>query len=153
MTPTEYVRQALRSESNYNDIANNLLTPQTANPDATKCRLLHGALGLVTEAGEIADVMKKKLAYNKPIDGINLLEELGDVMWYVAIMVDALDTSIEEVMELNIKKLQKRYPKKFTSEAAIDRNLIAERQVLEGAFDTDEEYHDEADDDNDTDEE
>ena len=47
-------------------------------------RLFHGVLGLATESGEIADNVKKHLFYGKDADEPNLIEELGDILWYVA---------------------------------------------------------------------
>jgi NTP pyrophosphatase (non-canonical NTP hydrolase) len=94
-------------------------------------RLLHAGIGMATEAAEFIDPIKKFLFYNKPIDKTNLKEEIGDLLWYVAIACSALGTTVEEEMERNITKLAKRYPEKFTSEAAINRDLEAERKVLE----------------------
>jgi NTP pyrophosphatase (non-canonical NTP hydrolase) len=92
---------------------------------------LHMALGMVTEAGEFADVYKKSLAYNKPIDYINLKEELGDMLWYIANFCTLQGWTMKEVMDINIKKLEARYPEKFTEDKAINRDLEAERKILE----------------------
>ena len=92
---------------------------------------LHMALGLVTEAGEIADVLKKNLAYNKEIDYINLQEEMGDICWYLAGLCNINGFDFEKILQTNIDKLRSRYPDKFTNENALNRDLDAERQVLE----------------------
>lgn len=94
-------------------------------------QLLHGAIGAATEAGELLDVLKKALFYNKPVDRVNLVEELGDVMWYLAIMCQDLGVSFEDVQRINIAKLQKRYGEKFTQAGAIMRDYQAERALLE----------------------
>ncbi len=94
--------------------------------------LLHGAMGVCTEGGELMDVCKKFEFYRKPIDIVNVKEEIGDVLWYLALLCRAADTTLEKVAETNIAKLLKRYPDKFTSEAAINRDLQSERAVLEG---------------------
>jgi NTP pyrophosphatase (non-canonical NTP hydrolase) len=93
-------------------------------------RLLHGAIGLCTETGELQDALKKHIMYGKELDLLNMKEELGDVLWYVSLLINELDSSFEEIMEMNIKKLQKRYPQGFTPEAALKRNLYIELQTL-----------------------
>lgn len=94
-------------------------------------KLLHYALGMCTEAGEIQDQLKKHLIYGKPLDRTNLIEEIGDSLWYQARMLKALGSNFEEAMELNIKKLKARYSDKFTEEAALNRDLKTERDILE----------------------
>jgi NTP pyrophosphatase (non-canonical NTP hydrolase) len=92
---------------------------------------LHMILGMVTETGELADIFKKDLAYGKSIDWVNAQEEIGDLMWYIANFCNMNNFDLEAIMENNIKKLQTRYPEKFTQQDAINRNLSAERKVLE----------------------
>ena len=99
-------------------------------------RLIHVALGMQTESAEFSDALKKYVFYGKELDLVNLKEELGDMMWYMAIAFDALGTTFEEEQSRVINKLKTRYPDKFTSEAAENRNLAEERRVLEaGHFD------------------
>lgn len=93
--------------------------------------LLHSSMGLATEAAEFQDMLKKHLFYGKTLDEVNLKEEIGDILWYCAVALDALGTDFETVMKTNIAKLQARYPQKFTEEAAIDRDLDKERKILE----------------------
>ena len=93
--------------------------------------LLHASMGLVTEAGEFQDMLKKHVFYGKPLDEVNLKEEIGDVLWYCAIALEALGTDFESVMQTNIDKLKARYPEKFTEEKAENRNLNKEREILE----------------------
>lgn len=122
MTPDEYVKAAVRTESAVMGLV----------VQGTEMRLLHASMGLCTEAGEFQDPIKKRLFYNKPLDLVNLEEELGDAMWYVALACDALGISLEGLMEKNLAKLRARYPKKFEDELANNRDLDKERQVLEG---------------------
>ena len=85
------------------------LDRQGANPE----RLATAAVGLSAESGEFLEIVKKMVFQGKPWDEHNrkhLIIELGDVMWYVAQACMALDISFEEVIEGNIKKLEKRYP-------------------------------------------
>lgn len=96
-------------------------------------RTLHGVLGLVTESAELADALKKRLAYDKPLDRTNIVEELGDIEWYMQVIRDANGISREEVIEANVRKLESRYPGGWTQERAIERDLDAERAALEDA--------------------
>ena len=76
-------------------------------------RLLTAAVGISAEGGEFMEIVKKMLFQGKPWTEDNkkhLIIELGDVMWYVAQACMALDISFDEVIEGNIKKLEKRYP-------------------------------------------
>jgi len=93
--------------------------------------ILHGALGISTEAGEILDAVKKSIFYGKPFDLINLQEEIGDCFWYLAILAKEAGMSFEDIMAQNIAKLKARYPDKFTEDAALNRDLSYERKVLE----------------------
>jgi NTP pyrophosphatase (non-canonical NTP hydrolase) len=61
----------------------------------------------------------------------NVKEEIGDLMWYIGVFCKKNNLNLEEIMETNIKKLAARYPDKFTQKAAINRNLDAERAILE----------------------
>lgn len=91
----------------------------------------HGIIGISTEAGELLDIIKKNVYYDKPVDFPNLNEELGDLMWYVAIICHAADFNFEAILNTNINKLRTRYPDKFTNEYALNRNLTKEREGLE----------------------
>jgi NTP pyrophosphatase (non-canonical NTP hydrolase) len=92
---------------------------------------LHMVLGMLTEAGELADVFKKELAYNKPIDWVNVSEEIFDIMWYIANFCRINEIDCEKGLEINIAKLRARYPEKFTEENANNRDLEKERKILE----------------------
>ena len=98
---------------------------------ADQASLLHYALGLVTESAEIADALKKHVAYGKPLDLVNIKEEVGDLLFYIARIVDTYGWTFEEVMETNINKLKARYGAKFTEAAALNRDLDKERKILE----------------------
>jgi NTP pyrophosphatase (non-canonical NTP hydrolase) len=76
-------------------------------------RLLTGAVGISAEAGEFMEIVKKMIFQGKPAneDNIEHLKiELGDILWYVAQACLALNISLEELTDMNIKKLSKRYP-------------------------------------------
>jgi NTP pyrophosphatase (non-canonical NTP hydrolase) len=90
--------------------------------------VLHAIVGISTESGELLDVAKKAMFYGKAVDFVNLDEEMGDVLWYIAIYANARGTTIEELARVNN---QKRFPDKFTTYHANNRNLPAERANLE----------------------
>ena len=76
-------------------------------------RLTTSGVGLAAESGEFLEIVKKMVFQGKPWSDANrehLLIELGDVMWYVAQACIALDVDFEEVIEMNVKKVEKRYP-------------------------------------------
>jgi len=128
MTPKQYVSDALRTESiNMPEIRSRIEDPQMI-------RLLHAAMGLETEVGEFMDPLKKYFFYGKKPDMVNLGEELGDLMWYIAIACDALGLDLETVMQTNINKLRDRFPEKFDSNQAINRNLQKESATLDRGF-------------------
>ena len=99
--------------------------------DNRTLRLLHGSCGIATEAGELLDALKKHIFYGKEIDTVNVVEEVGDLMWYCAIILDELGVEFEDVMEKNINKLKARYGEKFSETSANTRNLDKERKILE----------------------
>ena len=76
-------------------------------------RLTTSGVGLAAESGEFLEIVKKMVFQGKPWTDDNrehLIIELGDVLWYVAQACMALDISFDEVLERNVKKLEKRYP-------------------------------------------
>ncbi len=107
--------------------------------DVNTLRLTHAGMGLVTEAAEFIDVLKKYSMYGKEIDIHNLAEELGDCQWYLAVAIDTLANLMgitaneldEKIKQTNIAKLKSRYPEKFNEYHAINRDLDSERRILE----------------------
>jgi len=111
MTPEQYQIEASRTESMIEGIEG-----------YGKSRLIHGILGLTSESGEIADTLKRWLYYSQPLDEDNLKEEIGDLLWYVALICNTLEIQMSDCMESNIRKLQKRFPEKFDKELAKEEN-------------------------------
>jgi len=102
-----------------------------ANLETNPLDILHMCLGLQTESAEISDVFKKKLAYNKDIDWINVKEEIGDLMWYISNFCNLNNWDLREILDTNIEKLKIRFPEKFEEKQAIYRNIEQERKTLE----------------------
>jgi NTP pyrophosphatase (non-canonical NTP hydrolase) len=121
----DYIANVLKTES---PVTPELIA-RMSNPE--NIRLLHAAIGLATEAGEILDQLKKHVFYGKPLDKTNLKEELGDGMFYMGIMMDVLGTDFPTEQKRNIDKLRARYGEKFSEQAAINRDLNKERSILE----------------------
>ena len=89
------------------------ITALDVEGDADVPRLLTAALGLTAESGEFTEVVKKILLQGKPYNEENVFHmkrELGDICWYLAQACMALDTTFDEVIEMNVDKLKARYP-------------------------------------------
>ena len=81
--------------------------------DCNLSQLLTAALGLTAESGEFSEVVKKIILQGKPYNEDNVFHmkrELGDICWYIAQACMALDTTFDEIIEMNVDKLKKRYP-------------------------------------------
>lgn len=99
--------------------------------DAIAYDIIHGIIGKATESGELLELLYGVCVVGKEFDEINCLEEVGDGLWYDAILLKALDSNFEKVQKTNIAKLRARYPNRFTSYDAENRNLENERSILE----------------------
>ena len=84
----------------------NIIAAEMTGPNA---HLLHMAVGVSGEAGELIDAVKKAVIYQKPLDRVNVIEELGDLEFYMEGLRQGLDITREETLEANIAKLGKRY--------------------------------------------
>lgn len=98
--------------------------------------LLHGIVGLATETGELVDAFAQPLSEGSTFDYVNIGEEVGDLCWYQARILETVNKTFEDVQVANIKKLldkqSGRYKSgSFTAGEAIDRDLTAERANLE----------------------
>lgn len=107
ITANDYQRAALR-------------TAQTESFNKEEL-LLNGLLGLGGESGECFDMVKKAKFQGHVLDVDEMALELGDVLWYVALICYALGFNLSEIMEKNIEKLKKRYPNGFSKERSINR--------------------------------
>lgn len=92
--------------------------------------ILHGILGHATESGEMLEALMKGLI-GAGFDGTNLMEEIGDSFWYDAILLRLYGKTFDDVQRTNIAKLRARFPNKFSEYDANNRNLEAERKILE----------------------
>lgn len=106
MTLDQYQRLAMRTAKDFGDLRQNLI---------------HAGLGVTSDAGEVADVIKSHAVYGKELDVKHLIEELGDTLWYIALAASTVGYSLAEVAQQNIEKLRLRYPDKYSDELAIKR--------------------------------
>lgn len=102
----EYQELSLRTAANFHDV---------------RMALGITALGLTGEAGEVSDIVKKFLGHGHELDAEVITKELGDVLWYIAVMSDALNITLEDIAQKNIDKLKARYPDGFSTERSINR--------------------------------
>lgn len=75
---------------------------------------LISTLGLLGEAGEVAELVKKDIGHGKVIDRVQLAEEIGDVLWYVADLANRYGLGLDRIAANNVRKLKERYPDGFT---------------------------------------
>jgi NTP pyrophosphatase (non-canonical NTP hydrolase) len=83
--------------------------------------VLNGCLGLAGESGEVLDMVKKCVFHEKKMDKYHLKKELGDVMWYVAMLCESFGFDLDEILQMNVDKLKARYPEGFDPEKANNR--------------------------------
>jgi NTP pyrophosphatase (non-canonical NTP hydrolase) len=108
----EFVRQTTSpASSEYQKLVERLneLEGQCANVP----RLMTAAFGISAEAGELVEIIKKMFLQGKPYTEDNIIhmkKEAGDILWYMSQLCIALDTTFEELMEINYQKLSARYP-------------------------------------------
>ena len=98
------------------------LAMTTLNKDLSKKDvLINGVMGLCGESGEVIDLVKKHLHQGHELNKEKIIDELGDVCWYIAEIANVLDVPFEEVLSRNIEKLKKRFPNGFEVEKSINR--------------------------------
>jgi NTP pyrophosphatase (non-canonical NTP hydrolase) len=97
------------------------LAMRTASQKEHMTELMVSVMGLATEAGEAVDTIKKHVEQGHDLNVDNLIEEAGDVLWYVARLCRALDVDMGAVAVRNIEKLKRRYPDGFSTEASVNR--------------------------------
>lgn len=78
-------------------------------------------LGLVGEAGEVAEIFKKAVLQGHTLDPAAAALELGDILWYIAVLANQLGITLDQVMRMNLKKLERRYSGGFSLEKSLNR--------------------------------
>ncbi len=106
MTINEYQKRAMAT-----------LNPNLKDRDV----LINSVMGLCGESGEAIDIVKKWLAQGHLLDKAHLASELGDVAWYLAEAATALGLDLEDILQANLDKLERRYPEGFSTEKSVSR--------------------------------
>lgn len=101
-------------------------------PRDINTRIFHGIFGIFTEATELMEAFQAASVGGQHLDFVNIQEEIGDISWYEAILLDEMKANFNDINQRVLNKLKARYPAKFTSENAIIRDLVTERAILEG---------------------
>jgi NTP pyrophosphatase (non-canonical NTP hydrolase) len=125
MTYTQFVNSVTSEQSkNYDALIESLAE---TNESVNISRLLTGAIGQSSEAGEYLDIVKKIVFQGKEFDATTknkLISELGDCIFYFTQSLIALDVSLEEVIQANVNKLSERYPNGFDFQISESRYKI-----------------------------
>ena len=108
MTINEYQNEAMRTASGMCEKCNDNL-------------ILNGAMGLNGEAGEVIDILKKYMFQGHNLDKEHIAKELGDCLWYIAVCAKGAGYTLDEIAQMNVDKLRKRYPDGFEIEKSIHR--------------------------------
>jgi len=119
------------SDAEADTIWREMLTALHPDPKTAE-HILHGVIGLATEASELLEAVYKAMTKNRALDLVNVVEEVGDAKWYMAVLAKACGFAWGEDEAINIAKLRARFPNAFTEHDANNRNLATERTVLEG---------------------
>ena len=106
------------------------LAQRTSNAGKRSDKLENACLGLAGECGEVCDIVKKTLFQGHALDRAGLIEEAGDVLWYLAELAAGLGVSLEDMAVQNVMKLRRRYPNGF--DAGRSRNRGADGENGEG---------------------
>ena len=117
MSPNEYQKEVQRTVMHDSEQCKKLWASPMYHTGLS--HVLIAALKLNSESGELSDSVVKHLCYGQILDTENIAEECGDLLWYIALILEKIDYSMEDVMVMNIEKLRIRYPEKFTEQDAL----------------------------------
>lgn len=140
MNPNVYQAAAARTECSQDKAASrmeSLLPVDPNSPDSLHfmpVRINHAIVGLAGEVGELAQLLERWVYYGQSLSVPDVEEEVGDCLWYIALLCTAVGIPMERAMESNIAKLKARFPHKFTEEAAANRDTAAERKASDEAL-------------------
>lgn len=107
LTANDYQRMAMRTAGEY---------------ESNLAKIRNAVYGLNGEAGEVIDLLKKHEFQGHELNKEKLIDECGDCLWYAALLADALDVTLEDVMLRNVEKLKARYPDGFDKSRSINRD-------------------------------
>ena len=117
MNGNEYQHKAMRT--NNHEAGEKILASMQAGNNTGE--ILNASLGLSGEVGELNDLLKKWIFHEKNIDLEHIKKEIGDIMWYIALMAEAFGFELDSIMITNIEKLEARYPEGFDTARSNNR--------------------------------
>ena len=103
---SEYQRLAMRTRAYY---------------ESQDEQIMCAVLGILGEGGELAEIIKKVRYQGHPCDDERIIDEAGDILWYIALLCHALGFDMIDVALMNIRKLRNRYPDGFEAERSVNR--------------------------------
>ena len=122
MTGSEYQKLAMRTNDHKaTDRVKSIIDRMEHEGGNDIGGVFNGVLGLAGESGETLDMIKKWVFHEKPLDVEHLEKEIGDVMWYVAMLCESFGFDLDGIMQMNINKLRARYPEGFDIEKSNNR--------------------------------
>ena len=110
MVANEYQKLAMRTNDGK---ATERLSEKIKTPEYDIGGIFNAALGLSGEIGEFNDLLKKWVFHEKEIDVEHAKKEIGDIMWYVAMMCHSFGWELDDILQMNVDKLRARYPDGF----------------------------------------
>lgn len=114
----------------YAELVANLASQETPNLGSMDYHLLHALMGMSSEAGELLDMLKAAMFYGKDFDQVNLVEEVGDILWFAQLALNQLDLTLEDAIRGNRAKLNARYGEGFSEAKALGRKKEYELEQL-----------------------
>lgn len=97
------------------------LAIRTARTNFDAPPICNWAMGAAGEAGEAMEIVKKSVYHGHPLDVKALVKEMGDTLWYLAVLADEVGLDLGYIAQRNIAKLRERYPEGFSAEKSINR--------------------------------
>jgi NTP pyrophosphatase (non-canonical NTP hydrolase) len=108
------------------------LAIRTASAGSPRDHLLHSSLGIGGEAGEVLDHVKKVVFNNRDLDIDHIVAEIGDILWYINLMLHTVNVPWITVLDKNIAKLETRYPGlKYDDDRSLNRDVAAEKAAMD----------------------
>jgi hypothetical protein len=131
----DQIKSALFYGKNFQELTEGPMTEGPINHEIINPDLLHSIIGLYTECGELLErVLLMGTRENHEADKQNIVEEFGDIEWFLSLGRQALDLKRETILIANDLKLTKRYGPAFNRNKALDRNLSAEQEAIASAM-------------------
>ncbi len=134
MDVNSYQQAASRTECDQMKSRRRFHAGESVNPDLTPVRVNHACIGITKEGGELLSLIEKWLYYGQEFNKQKFVDELGDVFWYAALLCNALQIQMGDVMAANIAKLRARFPDKYQDSLAANRDYAAEAAAMDAAM-------------------